>query len=206
MAFGGVQVNSSGANALRITGLTLAARVGAPDLTGAAADSGVLVTNTVGANQNQIPIAFGKGQGNWVAGDDAKVIIIPNDPDGTATATGSFVHLASTSISTQSTTIAAASNGIDLTQIGGILNVASTAGFATSGTIYVTTASGVAQKVTYSGTTGTTFTGCVPDAGGLLQTGGAVSSGNLVVVLHNKGAGASGSLLLSMIFEHSEIQ
>jgi len=68
------------------------------------------------------------------------------------------------------TTIAAGSNGQALPQ--GTINVASTVGFAASGTIYVTTSSG-AQIVTYTGTTGTSFTGC-SGGGGTMSTGGVV--------------------------------
>lgn len=70
------------------------------------------------------------------------------------------------------TTIAVASNGQALPQA--TINVASTTGFPTSGTIRVTTNTGV-QTVTYSGTTGTTFTGC-SGGGGTMSTGGAVTT------------------------------
>jgi hypothetical protein len=72
-------------------------------------------------------------------------------------------------ISTPATTIAAGSNGVSLPQA--TLNVASTAGFPSSGTLHVFTTSW--QTVTYTGVTGTSFTGC---SGGT----GVMSTGNNV--------------------------
>lgn len=69
------------------------------------------------------------------------------------------------------TTISAASNGQSLPQA--TINVASTAGFPTSGTITVTTSAG-AQTVTYTGTTPTSFTGATGGTG-TMSTGGAVT-------------------------------
>lgn len=68
------------------------------------------------------------------------------------------------------TTIAAGSNGASLPQA--TINVASTTGFPASGSIAVITSLGL-QSVNYSGTTGTSFTGC---AGGT----GTMSTGNAV--------------------------
>ena len=76
------------------------------------------------------------------------------------------------SVSSVSTTIAVASNGAALPQA--TINVAATAGFATTGAIYVTTTNGP-QLVTYTGTTGTTFTGCTGGTG-TMSTGNAVTS------------------------------
>lgn len=68
------------------------------------------------------------------------------------------------------TTIAAGSNGVALPT--GTINVASTTGFAASGTIYVVTSAGT-QTVNYTGTTATSFTGCTGGTG-TMSTGGAV--------------------------------
>jgi len=68
------------------------------------------------------------------------------------------------------TTIAAGSNGQSLPQ--GTINVVSTAGFPSSGSIAVITSLGL-QSVTYSGTTGTSFTGCAGGSG-VMSTGNAV--------------------------------
>jgi len=54
------------------------------------------------------------------------------------------------------------------------ITVGSTAGFPTSGTIYVTTSAGV-EAVTYTGTTGTDFTG-TSGGTGTMSTGGLVST------------------------------
>ena len=71
------------------------------------------------------------------------------------------------------TTIASGSGGASLPQ--STINVASTTGppaFASSGTITVTTANGP-QLVAYTGTSGTSFTGCTGGTG-LMTTGGFV--------------------------------
>lgn len=70
------------------------------------------------------------------------------------------------------TTIAALSDGVTLPT--GTINVASTTGFASSGTIGVTTTTGT-STVTYTGKTGTTFTGCTGGTGSM-STGGAVQA------------------------------
>ena len=75
-------------------------------------------------------------------------------------------------VSSVSTTIAVGSNGVSLPT--GTINVSSTTGFATSGAIYVTTSFGP-QLVTYTSTTGTTFTGCSGGVG-VMTTGNAVTS------------------------------
>ena len=70
-----------------------------------------------------------------------------------------------------STTIAAGSNGFSLPQP--TINVVSTANFPTSGQILVAIGGG-SQTVTYTGITGTTFTGCSGGTG-TLATGQAVN-------------------------------
>ncbi len=68
------------------------------------------------------------------------------------------------------TTIASGSNGQSLPQ--STINVASTSGFASSGSLYVQTSAGY-QLVTYTGITGTSFTGCAGGTG-TMSTGGNV--------------------------------
>lgn len=74
-----------------------------------------------------------------------------------------------------STTIAAGSNGAILPQA--TINVVSTTGFPTAGTIrvYSTTSTGGIQNITYSGVTATSFTGCSGGTG-TLNTGNSVTS------------------------------
>lgn len=84
------------------------------------------------------------------------------------------------------TTIAVGSNGAALPQA--TINVAATAAFTTSGTIYVKTTAGM-QLVTYSGTGGTTFTGC---SGGT----GTMATGNIVFQTIDQGS--------SIIFKRNE--
>lgn len=83
--------------------------------------------------------------------------------DGYDTGTNSYRIAYRTSIFLSGTTvIAAASNNVSLPT--GTINVASTSGFPTSGTILVATNAGI-QTVTYTGTTGSTFTGCTGGTG-----------------------------------------
>lgn len=91
------------------------------------------------------------------------------------------------------TTVAAGSNGGEISQIAswgagfggsGILDVASTVGYPTSGTIYVAATGPTIGRVTYTGVTSTSFTGCAYVSGsatGTIATGGTVSatSGNI---------------------------
>ena len=86
------------------------------------------------------------------------------------------------------TTIASGSNAAVLPQ--STINVATTTGFYTSGTIFVTTSAGV-QTVTYTNTTGTSFTGCSGGTG-TMTTGGSVVQGQgyLVVQPRVDGYGA----------------
>lgn len=85
------------------------------------------------------------------------------------------------------TTVAAGSNGGEISTIAswgsgfggnGVLDVASTTGYPTSGTIYVAASGSTIAKVTYTGITTTSFTGCAYVSGsatGTVATGGVVS-------------------------------
>lgn len=84
------------------------------------------------------------------------------------------INVASTTTAT--TTIASGSNNVALPQ--STINVASTVGFPSSpngGIIYVTTNQGI-QLVTYTATTGTSFTGC-SGGYGYMATGNSVFAG-----------------------------
>ncbi len=95
-----------------------------------------------------------------------------------------------------STTISVLSNGAALPQT--IINVASTAGFPTSGTILVTTSTGV-QNVKYTGKTATTFTGCT-GGGGTMSTGGRVQIPSLnTVVMSLPGGLTPGNLYAGLL-------
>ncbi len=103
---------------------------------------------------------------------------------------GGIVHTASDlaasgTLAGPSTTIAAGSNGVNVNTFAGAgtLNVVNTTTspvpeFPTAGTLAVATASGI-QKVTYTGKTATTFTGCTSAGAGVMSTGGAVVGGLL---------------------------
>ena len=75
-------------------------------------------------------------------------------------------------LQTENTTIAASSNGQTLPQP--TINVASTAGFPSSGTIAVATSAGTVP-VNYTGITATSFTGCTGGTG-TMSTGGFVNA------------------------------
>ena len=125
MAFGGTVtsfnpgVSGALSGFVKIKGGTLAARIGAPDIT--AADTGQMTTAAVAANQNAIPVDFGRGRGNWVAGDDDNISIVINDPSSAAT--GSDVHWASTAITAGNLVITVHNKG---TVISGALDIAIT--------------------------------------------------------------------------------
>lgn len=85
MAFGGVQANTlvgpaAGPLGIEAAALTLAANIGAFDIT--ADDSGALTTDntTTPADHNVIPAAFGPGEGNWTQADVDAVFVILNTP------------------------------------------------------------------------------------------------------------------------------
>jgi hypothetical protein len=99
------------------------------------------------------------------------------------------------------TTIAVASNGVALPAA--TINVASTAGFASSGTIYVITTAGP-QLVTYTGIGATTFTGCTGGTG-TMNTGNSVSfAGGSVTYAQNKIVSAviTGTPVITTNFPH----
>jgi hypothetical protein len=109
-------------------------------------------------------------------------------------------------ITAQSTTIAAGSNGASLPQA--TINVASTTGFPTSGFILVVTSNG-AQVVQYTNVSGgNQFTGCTGGTG-TMSTGGAVSSlftvnlpaapatGDIYVIKDANGSAGASNILIN---------
>jgi hypothetical protein len=104
--------------------------------------------------------------------------IAPLIVGSTVTVTSTTIAAGSnTTVLSQATTIAAGSNNVALPT--GTINVASTTGFSTSGTIFVVTTTGP-QLVTYTNTTGTTFTGCTGGTG-TMTTGNAVTAATVIV-------------------------
>lgn len=89
---------------------------------------------------------------------------------GSSTPFGQFNMVGSPTGTWVGTTIAAGSNSVALPT--GTINVASTVGFPSSGTIFVTTATTTAT-VTYTGTNATQFTGC-SGGSGTMATGGSI--------------------------------
>jgi hypothetical protein len=99
------------------------------------------------------------------------------------------------------TTIAAGSNGASLPQA--TINVASTTGFPTSGTIYVQSSGGI-QTITYTGTTATSFTGCTGGTG-TLTTGNSVASagvGGVAAGVNKITAAAGNPVIITTQFPH----
>ncbi len=93
----------------------------------------------------------------------------------------------------QQNTTASGSNGADISTIGawsspsaGVFAVASTTGFDSSGFITVALASGDSATISYSATTGTTFTGCAYISGSAANPGAHhTATGNLVQATTN---------------------
>lgn len=85
------------------------------------------------------------------------------------------IHAECANVYTEGTTVAVGSNGQTLPQA--TLNVVSTAGFASPVGQLVLTVAGVGNTISYTGTTGTTFTGCSGGTG-TLTTGQAVTVAN----------------------------
>jgi hypothetical protein len=90
------------------------------------------------------------------------------------------------------TTVASGSNGVNVNTFAGsgILHVAATAGFASTGTLLVTTGSGIVV-ITYTGTSGgNEFTGCTTLYGGagVLSTSANVIGGNAALYGYTLGA------------------
>lgn len=159
-------------------------------------DQAVFGTFIPGAFPNQLTYSHFQGETGAVLGWGSQLIVLQSNVTTTATPitvpappnnqvglmacpsgviTGQSPLLIGSSVTSQSTTIAAASTGLTLPQT--VINVASVVGFANSGNINVTTSTGV-QLVTYTGlnVAGNQFTGC-SGGGGTMSTGGAVSQG-----------------------------
>jgi hypothetical protein len=90
--------------------------------------------------------------------------------------------VAYTGITNFATTVAAGSDGVDISTFVGAqtLNVVDTTGFPASGTVAVITVGGL-RFVSYTGKTGTSFTNCTAVGAvlsGTLYTGGAVTAGS----------------------------
>lgn len=107
------------------------------------------------------------------------------------------------------TTVAAGSNGGEISQIAswaapsaGVLDVASTTSFPGSGTINVVASGTTLALINYTGTTGTSFTGCTYVSGsatGTVATGGQVSVSSVQsLTTGNFTAPASGSVVVEV--------
>jgi hypothetical protein len=115
------------------------------------------------------------GTCNVVAIDNTLYNNVNHHPDWDGGVTSSQYAVAMVDIKelqTENTTIAAGSNGKTLPQP--TINVASTAGFPSSGTIAVVTSAGTVP-VSYTGITATSFTGCTGGTG-TMSTGGFVNA------------------------------
>ncbi len=122
---------------------------------------------------------------NCVPGHDMDIV-------GSLGVTGNLTTGLSSGIvqsSTVSTTVASTSNGVMLPVASGIIYVAATTGFPSSGVLYLTNATGT-QIIPYTGLTGSptpSFTGCTGGVGAmatnnLVTTNGVLSSSSLLSV------------------------
>jgi len=144
---------------------------------GSASWSGVSIgdlVNLVGVRDNVTGATLNL-DGAWKVGNisAANLFLVPPS--------ASYVPPVAFPANTLGTTITAASNAQALPQA--TINVGSTAGYPTSGTFWVLSTGGW-QLITYTGTTGTTFTGCTGGTGTLF-TGqsvfGVVAAGGGVI-------------------------
>jgi hypothetical protein len=114
----------------------------------------------------------GTGHGIVIAGDNCLVenVIV-------RWCSGDDYHFGQDLLNTATqTTVASASNGQALPQA--TVNVASTTGFASSGQLITRKTSGACAYITYTGTTGTTFTGCSSNFGGASYT---LATGDVII-------------------------
>lgn len=142
------------------------------------------VKNDRGGAYN-IPGYVGYIQANLVYADSQSVTV------GDITDFGSQVLLSTA----QTTTVASGSNGVDVSTFAGAgtLNVASTTGFLSSGTIFVRFNNNAFSYITYTGKTGTTFTGCTTSTSfGYGMTSATLSTG-LEVTQFSTGGTLDGS-------------
>lgn len=137
--------------------------------------AGIDVANLANPAQD---FAIFKGYGG-VVGDEfygnARRLLAATWAFGQAPADDRYKLSVVPSIGGGATTVAAGSNGASLPQA--TINVASTAGFATSGLVLVASSNGP-QPIWYTGVTGGSFTGCTGGTG-TLTTGGAVGDVNM---------------------------
>lgn len=111
--------------------------------------------------------------------------------------------VAYTGVTNLATTVAAGSNGVNVsTFVGaGTLNVADTTGFPSSGTVAVITDGGL-RFVAYTGTTGTSFTGCTTVGAvltGVLYTSGAVTMAKFTGCTGGTGAMSTGNAVTQAV-------
>lgn len=181
----GGNVTANGSWAINVTGTNTFQLLGAnatnPYTSGGTITTGFLIASGSVAGSTGTGINYGTGVEKEIAipvsskkvliSDVGRIIVLksnkyPTKNSGLFKITGINAG--------NNTTITAGSNGASLPQ--GTINVVSTTGFPTSGTIYVTTSTGT-FPVAYTGTTATTFTGCTGGSG-VMSTGGAVANLN----------------------------
>ena len=137
----------------------------------------VLVPGAIPPNGTSAPTGFYEGASVLAVGNDGVTSAL-----GATLTAGSSVPFTQAMIGKHvviwsngfSTLIAPASSGANLPQA--TINVNSTTNFPSSGTIYVSTASGT-QVVTYTNTNATQFLGC-SGGSGVMSSNGAVTSGS----------------------------
>jgi hypothetical protein len=106
------------------------------------------------------------------------------------------------------TTVASGSNGGEISQVAswtspsaGVLDVATTAGWPSSGTVTVAASGATTATVTYTGFTGSSLTGCAYVSGsptGTVATGGAVTLTSVVLQTNSFTAPPSGNVIVQV--------
>lgn len=127
------------------------------------------------------------------------------NPVSQVTFTNTSATLAALSVA--GTTVGITSNGGEISTIAtwsspsaGVLAVASIAGYPTAGTLTVAASGPTTAIVTYTGISGSTFTGCAYVSGsatGTVATGGAIALSGVSVNTGNFTAPASGNVLVT---------
>lgn len=162
----------SGSAASITTGATITGAVRLTGLSGMTqADVGnLMVISGAATSANNSPTNTPFKIVNFISSSSVDIL----NPNGTTTDAnnGAISWAVKNIVPIAQTTIASGSNGNTLPQ--STINVTSTAGFPSSGIIWIITSSAVSQMVTYTGVNGTQFTGC---SGGT----GSLSTGNQVM-------------------------
>jgi hypothetical protein len=125
-----------------------------------------------------------------------------NAAGGTVSIAGDPHYITYSGLNNAATTVAPASNGVALPAA--TINVASTVGFSGGGGIIVVVTTLGAQAVFFSGTTATSFTGCLGGAG-VMTTGNAVTQTQLTGCVGGLGTIVTGESVVEVLRYHTAV-